>query len=123
MDIDKRLNIMFDNKIKNLKKKYNDELQGFKFIDNLIDFSLLELQGILRYINKTNDELKFGGILIKIYKKDNNYYAIVKNKYNKLFHVSYNNNYIFYSKNRDNTIKDGLKKLLSDIELGKYNII
>jgi hypothetical protein len=45
-------------------KKY--ELEDYKYIQSINDFSVLPLAGSLRYINKYTQEIRYGGLLIKI---------------------------------------------------------
>ena len=44
--------LMPNNYINKIINKYKTELDNYKYIDNIIDFSLLPLKGSIRYINK-----------------------------------------------------------------------
>ena len=114
-------NINNDN-INEIINKYKEELNNYKYIDNLIDFSLLKLKGSIKYINKYDNELKYGGLLIKIYEKNGNYFAMVKKMNGKIYHVSYNNNFIFYMKNSNESFRDSLSLFISEYDKGLYNI-
>ena len=67
-DIDKIINKLKPiDHINLLIKEY--ELQEYTYIDTVEKFSILPLAGSLRYINKYTRELRYGGLLIKIYEK------------------------------------------------------
>lgn len=99
----------------------NSELKGYKFIDSVEMFSILKLRGSMKYVNKYDKKLRHGGLLIKIYKKENNqnWYAIIKRS-NKKYHISYNSNYIFYIETRDDLLLDWASCFISDYEKGLY---
>ena len=63
----------FDKKFKKkhlkYKKKFN-ELDGYNSVYNLEDLNNLKMGGYIRYVN-LNGELRYGGILIKVFKSDN----------------------------------------------------
>jgi hypothetical protein len=106
-----------------LIEKFN--LEKYKYIDNVIDFSLLTLRGSLKYINKYTQELKNGGLLVKIYKKDNlKWHGIIKKPNNKTYHISFDSNYIFYisHKSRSEKLRNTLEVFMKDIDAGKYLI-
>lgn len=111
----------------NIKDKFNDiilkyqhELSDYQYIELLGDFSVLPLKGSIRYINKYSKELRFGGLLIKIYEKYGSYFAILKKMNGKKYHVSFNNNFIFYKKSSDDNFRDSLKYFISDYDKGLY---
>jgi len=106
-----------------LIEKYN--LKNYKYIDNVITFSLLPSKGSLKYINRYTHELKNGGLLVKIYQKDNNWYGIIKKPNEKRYHVSFKSNYIFYLEyqNKNDKLKKTLELFMIDINSGKYNIV
>jgi hypothetical protein len=95
--------------IDDLIKKYEKELEGYKFI-NGGDIKNILIGGYIRYIN-LEGELKYGGILIK--KKDEDKISktifILKNTNKKVWKVSYKKNYIFYKKHT--TINDKFRDL------------
>uniref|UniRef100_A0A6C0H8I6 Uncharacterized protein n=1 Tax=viral metagenome TaxID=1070528 RepID=A0A6C0H8I6_9ZZZZ len=101
------------------------KLQEYKYIETLEEFSLLSLRGSMKYINKFTHELKTGGLLTKIYKKNNNkWFAIIKKPNNKTYTISFNSNYIFYldCKSRTNKIRTILDSFLENVNNGKYII-
>jgi hypothetical protein len=111
----------------NIKDKFNDiiikyknELEDYTHIEKLSEFSILPLKGSIRYINKYSKELRFGGLLIKIYEKYDNYFAILKKINGKKYHVSFNNNFIFYKKSSNDNFRDSLKYFISEYDKGLY---
>lgn len=118
-------NIMIDNNIRDnfniIIEKYAKELSSYTFIDNVTDFSLLTLKGSMRYINKYDKKLRYGGLLIKIYEKDNKYFAMIKRNKN-IYNVSFDGNLIFYIKNKDEHFKDNLKYFINQVESNQYEL-
>lgn len=129
MTLNKRkeeINNFIDNNIinynlKNILEIYKEELKNYKYIDNIISFSLLKMKGSIRYINIYDKELRFGGLLIKIYNKNNNWYAIIKNGNNKKYHINYKNNYIFYLESKENSLRNWADMFISNLNNGLYN--
>jgi hypothetical protein len=115
--IDSHIKDKFDDMI----LKYHNELEDYIHIDSLSEFSVLPLKGSMRYINKYSKEIRFGGLLIKIYEKYGNYFAILKKINGKKYHVSFNNNFIFYKKNSNDNFRDSLKYFIADYDKGLYN--
>lgn len=109
-----------EDKFNDIIIKYQNELEDYTYIENLTDFALLSVKGSLRYINKYSKELRFGGLLIKIYEKYGNYFAIVKKMNGKKYHISFNNNFIFYKKNSDDKFRDSLKYFISEYDKEDY---
>jgi hypothetical protein len=105
--------------INDLIKKY--ELYDYKNIETVEDFSVLPLTGSLRYINKYTQELRYGGLLIKIYEKNDKWYGIIKKMSGKKYHISFNSNYIFYIEPKKNLLREWATKFITDYETGKYN--
>ena len=101
--------------------QYQNELSDYDYIENLSDFSVLQLKGSLRYINKYSKELRFGGLLISIYEKYGNYFAMVKKPSGKIYNISFNNNFIFYKKSSEDTFRDSLKYFISNVDDGIYD--
>ena len=103
-----------DGYIKSLKLKFK-ELDGYEYV-TIKDLSKIKLGGYIRYVNM-NEELKWGGILIKINNFNNkeNLEFVLKNINNKIWKISYFNYYIFYKKQvtRNDLIK---KFILNKIE-------
>lgn len=123
LEIDNDINnLITDNYINILINKYKVELDNYIYINNVIAFSLLLPKGSIKYINKYNLDLRYGGLLIKIYNKNNKWYGIVKKYNNKRYNVSFENNYIFYNESKSNLINSWGKYFLNDIESGKYII-
>ena len=114
--------LMPNNYINNIINKYKTELDNYKYIDNIIDFSLLPLKGSIRYLNKYDLNLRYGGLLIKVYEKNNKWYGLIKKNNNKRYNVLFNNNYIFYRDTNSNKLINWGKCFLSDIDSGKYII-
>lgn len=123
--IDTLVDALFPNDSINLLiQKYSDELTDYKYIDNVGDFSLLPLRGTIRYINKYSKEIRFGGLLIKIYQKENkNWYAILKKFDGKKYHVSFNSNYIFYCETKEDALKRSLQYFITEYENGNIDVV
>jgi hypothetical protein len=113
-----------NNNINNLLSIYNDELNGYTYIDNIYDFSLLRLKGSIRYINQYDEKLRYGGLLIKIYNKKNTneWICVLKKSNGKKYYVNYKNNYIFYLESKNNNFRNWAELFISDINKGKYEI-
>lgn len=108
--------------INTLIKNYSSELEGYNYINSLEIFSTLPLKGSIRYINKYTKEIRFGGLLIKIYKQNNNWYAILKKFDGKKYHISFKSNYIFYRENKDELFRNALEYFVSDVDSGNFFI-
>ena len=92
-------------------------------INLLEEFSLLTLRGSMRYVNKYDKKLRTGGLLVKIYKNEQNkkwYGVILKSK--KMYYVSFDSNYIFYMASQDELLSESLKCFISDCDKGLYEI-
>ena len=119
---------LMDDYINVLIDKYKNiiDLSKYKYIDNLIDFSLLPLKGSMKCINKYNNKLCHGGLVIKIYKskKNERWYALILRPDNFKYRISFHANYIFYLKHKSRTekIKDTLQLFMFNVENGKYII-
>lgn len=110
--------------INNIMTKYKNELDGYEYIESIDMFSILSLKGSMKYINKFDNQLRSGGLLIKIYKKeDNKWTAVIKNIKGQKYYVSFNSNYIFYRKTKSEERIDLFKVFMTDIESGAYDII
>lgn len=118
-------------KVNYFENKYKNELLGYTFVKSLKELYELKSAGYIRYFNK-NDDIRFGGILIKVFENETNddFYKknliIIQNSYNKKWIVSWENNIIFYKKqtkkgdnlrnlfitylDKDGLDKDGLDK-------------
>jgi hypothetical protein len=114
--------LLVDDYINVLIKQYN--LEKYTYIDDIRVFSLLPLRGSLKYINKYTNELRNGGLLIKIYQKNSKWYGIIKKINGRKFHVSFSSNYIFYleHRTRGQKMRETLELFMSDINKGKYDV-
>jgi len=122
------INNLVDDIVKNdiiydIKTKYNEELDEYEYIDTIQKFSLLSLKGSLKYVNKYDGKLRYGGLLIKIYFYNNKYYALIKKNNGKKYKISFNSNYIFYLKNKNDILKKYLECFISDYNNGLYELI
>lgn len=106
--------------LQNILNIYKEELKDYKYIDNVKDFSELNLKGSLRYVNIYDHKLRFGGMLIKIYNNNNNWYAVIK-QYKKHYYVNYKNNYIFYLDCKQNLIRNWADVFITNYNNGLYN--
>ena len=110
-------NNLVDNLLKNdyiheLIDQYQDKLIDYDYIETVEQFSLLRLKGSLKYINKYDKQLRNGGLLIKIYKRENKWYCVIK-KLDKKYYVSFDANYIFYLENKDNLIRNWAESFIN----------
>lgn len=120
-DYDKEINL----KIEELTNKFSKELENYKFVSSLDELQNLKSGGYIRYVN-FNDELKFGGILLKVFKSENNddfnnkNLLILQNSENNKWTISWEKNYIFYKKQTKKG--DNLRNLfISILEDNKNN--
>jgi len=113
--------IMPNDVINSLKKKYKKDLVDYIYIETVDEFSTLKLTGSMRYINKFDQQLRMGGLLIKIYCKEGKWYAILKNSHNKV-HVSFHSNHIFYVDTRKELFRDWANCFVTDLEKGIYEV-
>jgi len=117
-------------KYKEWKKKYSDELVDFKYIHSKEEFQKLTLGGVIRVISLSNEELKAGGILVKIGIDDKKklYGLLSIPKKNYIWKVYFNYNYIFYRMHYNSYINDDktdafknvLSKFVSKDEIEQY---
>ena len=122
-EIDKLVDELLPNdSINKLIKKYSDELKDYEYIDTVELFSTLSLRGSMKYINKYDKELRTGGLLVKIFKKDGSWYAIIKKISGKKYYISFNSNYIFYLENCKNGLRSWAQCFISDVDKDKYII-
>ena len=96
-----------DKKISKWKDKYSKELEDYEFVYNSDEFYQLKIGGYIRYFN-LNNELKWGGILLKVFKQEDR---------NLMVLVSFDKNYIFYKTHK--TASDINRKLFISF-LDKY---
>ena len=119
-------------KYKEWKRKYSDELLDFKYIHTKEDFQKLTLGGVVRVISLSNEELKSGGILVKIGidNKKKLYGLLSIPKKNYIWKIYFNYNYIFYRTHYNSYINDDktdafkniLSKFLSKDEVEQYTV-
>ena len=101
--------LIADENINKLFRKYSEKLENYYYIDNDID--KLKKGGYIKYIN-LNNKLNYGGILINIENLNNisEMNLVIKNNYtNKIFKINFLNNYIFYKSHK--TQNDNFRKL------------
>lgn len=110
-------------KVESLIEKFSDKLEGYNFVSSLEELYKLKPSGYIRYIN-FNDEIKFGGILIKVFKSESDdefnkkNLILIQNSDNIKWAISWEKNYIFY---KNQTKKgDNLRNLFISI-LDKNN--
>ena len=113
---------ILDDPINNLINKYSFELQDYEYIDSEALFSTLTYKGSMRYINRYDKKIRTGGLLIKVYQKKNQWYAIIKSPIGKKFYVSFNLNYIFYTESKPTLIRSWAEYFVSEVDKGTYNI-
>ncbi len=111
-----------NDKINELIEQYSEQLKYFDYIKTVEEFSLLKLCGTIKYINKYDGELRSGGLLIKIYSKNNNWYGIIKQP-KKCYHVSFKSNYIFYLKSKQDELRSILEQFEKKFDTGEYFIL
>jgi hypothetical protein len=100
-------------------EKYKKELDDYEFVYNLDELYQKKIGGYIRYFN-LNDELKWGGILLKIFKDNDRNLMVLGNSDFKRFVVSFEKNYIFYKKHK--TSSDNLRKIfISFLENSNIN--
>lgn len=98
-----------------LKEKYKTELDKYSIIEKK-DINKLKIGGYVRYIN-LNNELKWGGILIKKIKENNFNFLILKTNIN-IIKICFEKNIIFYQNHR--TSADKMREIFISY-LDKYN--
>ena len=116
-------NIKLNNYINEIIKQFKSDLTHYKYIETVEEFSLLTLRGSMRYINKFDKKIRTGGLLVKIYKNEQNkkwYGVIMKSK--KMYYISFESNYIFYMASQDELLTESLKCFISDCDKGLYDI-
>ena len=90
-------------KINKFKSKYKDELKNYNIINTKEELYNLKSAGYIRYFDR-EDNLKFGGILLKVFESENENVDMVrtlillKNSENIKWTISWENNMIFYKK-------------------------
>lgn len=122
-EIDEYVDTVKPDFINELVKKYSSELRYYKHIDTVEEFSLLNLKGSIKYINKYDKKLRKGGLLVKIYQdiQTKKWIGVIK-KSNKKYYINYDSNYIFYMGTQDERLNDSLQCFISDFEKGLYEL-
>jgi len=123
-EIDEYVDIIKPNDyINEIIEKFKSELNYYKYIETVEEFSLLTLKGSMKYVNKYDKKIRFGGLLVKIYKNEINkkWYGIIK-KLKKMYYISFDSNYIFYRENQNELLTESLKCFISDCDKGFYEI-
>ena len=115
-------NNILEDPINDLINNYSSELQDYDYIDSEALFSILTLKGSMKYINRYDKQLRTGGLLIKIYKKNYQWYAIIKSPIGKKYYISFNSNYIFYTESKPSLVRSWAEYFVSEVEKGSYNI-
>jgi hypothetical protein len=109
----KKVEVNINEKIKEFKKKYQEELDGFTYIDDKIIISTLKNK-FIRYIG-FNGLLNYGGFL---YKVENGLIYLI-NKDRRIWKINIDQNFIFY-KDIIKTNND-LRRNAFDIFLKNYS--
>lgn len=127
-EIDQIVDVLIPNDyINELTKKYSNDLEYYKYIESVEVFSTLKLKGSMKYINKYDKKLRYGGLLIKIYQKADKWYGIIKRSDESKNYVCFNSNYIFYCENiseiRNKKLRNELEFFITDVNSGEYDII
>ena len=97
-----------NNNIDKLIIVYRTELEEYRPIVDSYDYNNMDVGGYIRYVD-SNNEIKWGGILLKKIKKNNIDYMVVANSQMKCITVSFYRNTIFYKKHT--TASDKNRKL------------
>ena len=97
--IDLNINNNNEDIVSKLKKKYEIELNDYFYI-NSDNLDKMLVGGYIRYIN-VNEELKWGGILIKIIDKSKltRMKLVLKNTNNNYWYMKFKNYFVFYKNN------------------------
>ena len=103
-------------KIEELKKNIKMNLEDYQFIKDLKQYEKIQNGGYIRYFN-LNDELKWGGILIKKINNNDMDLMVLCNSGCNRFVVSFQKNHIFYKPHQ--TASDKTRKLFLSA-LDKY---
>ena len=99
----KNFNKDLENKADEYKKKYPDLLNKYQLIKSKKYLEKCKNGGYIRYIKK-NGEIRYGGILLKVFKPPNSDITmlLLQNKNNNKWSITWERNIIFY--------KDQVKK-------------
>lgn len=114
-------NIIPNDYINIIIKKYKKELLDYTYIDSIAMFSTLKLKGSMRYINKYDKKLRLGGLLVKIYQKNGKWIGVIK-QHDKKYYISFDSNYIFYLDTKQELVRDWAECFISNCDKGLYEI-
>jgi hypothetical protein len=124
-DLDKLNNILSNYKPNTLsyyelKKKYKNELQNYKYIDNIENFINLKKGYAIKPIKKNTEELQKGGIIVQIDKNKKNkwYVLVVLPKLNYFWRIYFEDNHIFYKS--PNKFRNLFDNFITKEDLNKY---
>ena len=113
--------------INELINKYSSDLEYYTYIDSVSIFSTLKLKGSMKYINKYDKKIRYGGLLIKIYQKLGKWYGVIKKSDGTKYYISFNSNYIFYCENigeiHNKNFRNGLEFFITDVDEGKFELV
>jgi len=84
-----------DIRTKKLNEKYKKYLEDYKLVKDIDEFNKIKVGGYIRYID-SDDNIKWGGFLLKKYNNNNIDYMIIANSNRKILTVSLYKNLIFY---------------------------
>lgn len=85
--------IFVDIKLKEIKKKYKEDLNDFKYVsDNNIFLNIKNKY--IRYVG-FNNKINYGGFFVKAENKNNTIFIYLINKDKKIWSIDVNKNYIF----------------------------
>jgi hypothetical protein len=88
-----KVEIFIDSKLKEIKKKYKEDLKDFKYVsDNNIFFNIKNKY--IRYVG-FNNKINYGGFFLKAEKKNNSIYIYLINKDRKVWSIDVNKNYVY----------------------------
>lgn len=108
-----KININTEKYLKKIKKQYENELKNFIYAEHIND--VIQQKNIfIKYIS-VKGKYYNGGIYYKVINKNNKFYILLINKCKKIWEVSFDDNFIFYSKIlNDNDNKRKMFKELLD---------
>jgi len=102
-------------KAKEWKKKYKEELLDYTYIDTLEKFKNLGLGGIIKPFS-LSDDLRKGGILVKISHENNKWYALLSTpKKGYIWKIHFDYNFIFYHVPHNVNISDDSTEAFKNI--------
>jgi hypothetical protein len=101
-------NIEKDDHIQNMIFKYKEYLEDYTIVKDKKDYNNIKVGGYVRFID-CNNNMKWGGILLKKIINNDIDYMIIANTENKKLQVSFYRNTIFYKKHT--TASDKTRKL------------